>query len=108
MLSGRLEKQKRKSKALHLSRRRNLVLKLKETLFQARDGNMDENALRSWLAKVQDEFVTRMTKLSEDIVADGDDESEEDGDQYIENQQEGDNEITSDIAGDLDLDDENL
>ncbi|KAL0637754.1 MutS protein msh4 [Maublancomyces gigas] len=104
MLSGRLEKQKRKSKALHLSRRRNLVLKLKETLFQARDGNMDENALRSWLAKVQDEFVTRMTKLSEDIVADGDDENEENGDQYIENQQERDNEIASDIAGDSDLD----
>lgn len=78
MLSGRLEKQKRKSKALHLSRRRNLVLKLKETLIQARDGNMDENALRSWLVKVQDEFVTRMTKLSEDIPTDGDDENEED------------------------------
>lgn len=80
------------------------MLKLKETLIQARDGNMDEDALRSWLAKVQDEFVTRMTKLSEDIVADGDDESEEDGDQYSEDQQDGDNEITSNIAGDSDLD----
>lgn len=80
------------------------MLKLKETLIQARDGNMDENALRSWLAKVQDEFVTRMTKLSEDIVADGDDESEEEGDQYSEDQQNGDNEITSNIAGDSDLD----
>lgn len=54
------------------------MLKLKETLIQARDGNMDENALRSWLVKVQDEFVTRMTKLSEDIATDGEDENEED------------------------------
>lgn len=105
MLSRRLERRKRKSKALHLSRRRNLVLKLKETLIQARDGNMDESALRSWLAKVQDEFVTRMTKLSEDIVADEDDEDEEeDGDQHNKDQQDADNDITSGIAGDLGLD----
>lgn len=102
MLSGRLEKLKRKSKALHLSRRRTLVLKLKETLIQARDGSMDGNALRSWLAKVQDEFVTRMTKLSEDVVAD--DENEEDAEEHNEDQQHGDNEIARDIAGESGLD----
>lgn len=62
------------------------MLKLKETLIQARDGNMDENALRSWLAKVQDEFVTRMTRLSEDIAVDG---SDEDDGEHSEDQQDG-------------------
>lgn len=83
-LSRRLDKQKRKSKSFHLSRRRNLVLKLKETLIQARDGNMDDKMLQSWLTKVQDEFVTRMSRLSEDLA---DEESEMDG-----NEKEGDEE----------------
>lgn len=103
MLSGRLEKQKRKSRALHLSRRRNLVLKLKETLIQARDGNMDENVLRSWLAKVQDEFVTRMTKLSEEISADEDDENE-DEEGYSDSQQSRDNGSAGDISRESGLD----
>lgn len=81
------------------------MLKLKETLIQARDGNMDENALRSWLAKVQDEFVTRMTKLSEDIAADGDDESGEDEGGYNEDQQDEEDETTGDISGESDLND---
>lgn len=108
ILSGKLEKQKRKSKAFHLSRRRNLVLKLKETLIQARDGNMDENALKSWLAKVQDEFVTRMTRLSEDIAVDESDEDEDEDEEvdggYNEDQQDGESEITRDIAKGPDLD----
>lgn len=79
------------------------MLKLKETLIQARDGNMDENALRSWLAKVQDEFVTRMTKLSEDIAADGDNESGEDEGGYNEDQQHEEDETTGDISGESDL-----
>lgn len=83
-LSRRLDKQKRKSKSFHLSRRRNLVLKLKETLIQARDGNMDDKMLQSWLTKVQDEFVTRMSRLSEDLA---DEENEMDG-----NEKEGDKE----------------
>lgn len=89
-LSSRLEKQKRKSKAFHLSRRRNLVLKLKETLIQARDGSMDEGALTSWLIKVQDEFVNRMSKLSEDIAASEDDASEaEEEEEEEEGEEEG-------------------
>ncbi|RPA93986.1 hypothetical protein L873DRAFT_1837804 [Choiromyces venosus 120613-1] len=60
ILVGRLERNKRKSEATNLARRRNLVLTLKETLIRARDGNMEEGALRSWLSRLQDEFVSRM------------------------------------------------
>lgn len=80
------------------------MLKLKETLIQARDGNMDENVLRSWLAKVQDEFVTRMTRLSEDIAVDGSDEDEQVDGGCSEDQQGGESEITRDIAEGSDLD----
>lgn len=98
-LSERLEKQKRKSRAFHLSRRRNLVLKLKETLIQARDGSMEENSLLSWLAKVQDEFVNRMTKLSEDIAADESDVSEGEEVKEKKAQQGGGIEIAKTMVG---------
>ncbi|KAG0643376.1 muts domain V-domain-containing protein [Tuber brumale] len=60
VLVGRLERNKRKSEATNLARRRNLVLTLKETLIRARDGNMEEGALQPWLSRLQDEFVNRM------------------------------------------------
>ncbi|PWW75164.1 hypothetical protein C7212DRAFT_297383 [Tuber magnatum] len=108
MLVGRLERNKRKSEAINLARRRNLVLTLKETLIRARDGNMGEGALRAWLSRLQDEFVNRMAawdaedmrapmttteddegseqvdiggKKMEDIIEIDSDESDDDGNQ---------------------------
>lgn len=52
---------------------------------------MGEDLLRSWLFKVQNEFVSRMSKLSDDLTGEND-ESEED--------EEGDeNEIVEGITG---------
>ena len=36
---------------------------LKETLVQAHEGKMDNNTLRSFLAQLQDEFITQMDSL---------------------------------------------
>ena len=79
-LAGKIEQNKQKSAAYNLSRRRKLVLQLKETLIQARDGMMEERALRSWLCKLQDEFVARMTATSVDAEDGGDEEGDEEGD----------------------------
>jgi len=70
MLVRKLEREKRKLEAANLARRRNLVLTLKETLIRARDGNMEDGALRPWLSRLQDEFVNRMaTWDAEDMCA---------------------------------------
>jgi DNA mismatch repair protein MSH4 len=60
-LASRLEQNKRRPEAYNLSRRRRTVLELKEMLLEARDGTMEEGALKSWIAKVQEQFVARMT-----------------------------------------------
>jgi DNA mismatch repair protein MSH4 len=72
-LAGRLEKAKRRPEAYNTSKRRNLVLKLKEMLIQARDGTMEEETLRLWLSRVQDEFVDRMTDAVEDDISGNED-----------------------------------
>jgi DNA mismatch repair protein MSH4 len=92
-LSGKLEQNKRKSAAYNLSRRRRLVLKLKETLLQARDGMMEERALRSWLCKLQDEFVAQMTAVPVDAEEEGGEEEEgEDEDEHEEGSESTDEE----------------
>lgn len=62
-LAKNIKDRKKKSKAYIVSRRRKVVLALKETLVQAHEGKMDNNTLRSFLAQLQDEFVTQMDKL---------------------------------------------
>lgn len=77
-----IAKRRQRSKASTLSRRRHLILSLKESLIQARDGSMQGSALASWLRKLQKEFVERMASIDAD--ADGgfnnghDDEEAED------------------------------
>jgi DNA mismatch repair protein MSH4 len=56
---------KKNSEAYQVSRRRNLVMKLFETLILARDGLLDDEALKSWLLRVQEDFVERMAQLSD-------------------------------------------
>jgi DNA mismatch repair protein MSH4 len=58
-----------KSRALAVSRKRNLILSLKEQLLQARNGKLEGDALRRWLKRLQDEFAVRMAAIDEDISA---------------------------------------
>lgn len=64
-----LEKRKKGSKTIALARRRKLVLSLKEQLVQAQNGNMRRMVLNSWLKKLQDEFVIRMSALDVEAAA---------------------------------------
>jgi len=69
-LAKNIKDRKKKSKAYILSRRRKVVLALKETLVQAHEGNMDNDTLFSFLAQLQEEFVTQMDNLINDNKAD--------------------------------------
>jgi DNA mismatch repair protein MSH4 len=96
-LSKQIERRKKSSSAFALARRRKLILSLKETLVQARDGPMEGKALASWLRKLQEEFVVRMSAIdAETVGADGSDEEtdeEEDAEDESENTAEVDDQI---------------
>ena len=88
-VSGKLrlqmEQRKKSSIAVSLARRRKLILNLREQLFQARDGTMEGNVLRSWLKKLQDEFVLRMSAIDAEVAAakaETDDEDMEGKEEY--------------------------
>ncbi|BAE55901.1 unnamed protein product [Aspergillus oryzae RIB40] len=67
-----------KSRALAVSRKRNLILSLKEQLLQARDGKLEGETLRKWLKRLQDEFALRMAAIDEDeSVSCGSEDGEE-------------------------------
>jgi len=68
-LRQQMERRKQSSIAIALARRRKLVLNLREQLFQARDGTMEGKVLRSWLKKLQDEFVLRMSAVDAEVAA---------------------------------------
>lgn len=77
-LSDNIEKRKKKSKIILLARRRKLILGLREQLLQARDGNMKGKVLATWMKKLQDEFVNRMTALEPDVAASDEERDQED------------------------------
>ena len=61
------ERKKTRSKTIVQARRDKLLLGLREQLRQAKEGNMQGEVLRSWLKKLQDEFVRRMSALDEEL-----------------------------------------
>lgn len=74
------ETKKQSSKSRRLARRRKLVLNLRETLQQAYDSDMDEETLRSYLRRLQREFISRMEEIEgggAEMEADEDDEEED-------------------------------
>ncbi|KAI9771925.1 MAG: MutS protein msh4 [Geoglossum umbratile] len=96
-LAKQIERRKKSSSAFALARRRKLILNLKETLVQARDGPMEGAALASWLRKLQEEFVVRMsaidaetadadTENGSEINKTGESSREEDGRQQTEDE----------------------
>ncbi len=94
-LVSNIERRKRGSKAVAIARRRKLVLNLKEQLTHARDGNMQGEVLWTWMKKLQDEFVLRMTAINADIEAAGGGEKGESDD----NEQDGGGELISSDGG---------
>lgn len=63
-LTALVEIKKKSSKAFALAKRRKLVLSLREALMQAESSLMEEQALLSWLRKLQEEFVRSELILS--------------------------------------------
>ncbi|KAH1323884.1 hypothetical protein KXX38_007353 [Aspergillus fumigatus] len=57
-----------RSKALMLSRKRNLLLSLREQLLQARNETLEGDALREWLKELQDNFVLRMAAIEDETA----------------------------------------
>ncbi|RYP22856.1 hypothetical protein DL765_001452 [Monosporascus sp. GIB2] len=60
------ERKKADSHSRRLGRRRKLILNLHETLTQLRDSDMDDDALGSYMRRLQSEFVARMDKIERD------------------------------------------
>lgn len=58
------------SKRLGIARKWNLILSLREQLFQARNGTIQGDALRKWLKKLQDDFLLRIAAVDEDFTSD--------------------------------------
>ncbi|KAI9814768.1 MAG: MutS protein msh4 [Pycnora praestabilis] len=68
-LGQRSEARKESSITVITARRRKLILSLRETLRQAQEGSMTGRTLVSWLKKLQDEFVVRMTAIEAEAAA---------------------------------------
>lgn len=89
-VAGKLERDReekmQRSKAAVTAQRRVLVLRLLETLVQAREGRMEGEVLKRWLLGVQADFIERMGVLG---AEGGDAEEEDDG---MEDEEGGDGE----------------
>ncbi|CAG7983078.1 unnamed protein product [Penicillium nalgiovense] len=64
------------SRAVAIAQKRKLLLSLREQLFLARDGTMDNASLRALLIKLQDDFVLRMAAINREMELYPDDKSE--------------------------------
>lgn len=73
------EAKKQSSESRRLVQRRRLILTLHETLRQVSTSDMDEDALRSYLARLQREFIDRMERIEGDGEEMLIDEEEADG-----------------------------
>lgn len=62
-LKHNAEAKKQNSESRKLALRRKLILNLRETLQQAHDSDMDEDTLRSFLKRLQSEFISRMENI---------------------------------------------
>ncbi|RYP41644.1 hypothetical protein DL767_000849 [Monosporascus sp. MG133] len=65
-LEEQIERKKANSQSRRLARRRKLILNLYETLTQLRDSGMDDDALGSYMRRLQSEFVARMDEIERD------------------------------------------
>ena len=103
-LAREIDRRKKSSAAFAIARRRKLILNLKETLVQARDGPMEGVVLASWLRKLQEEFVVRMFAIDEEAKKACAETSEEaDGSGGGEQQDEGEQESGSRSSGEAEV-----
>lgn len=86
------------SGAVTIARKRNLILSLREQLYQARNGSLKGEALRKWLKKLQDAFLLRMANIDDELDDASSDTEQEDG--IVEEDSEDHNE-DSQIATDF-------
>jgi DNA mismatch repair protein MSH4 len=87
-LTKRRDTAKKNSEAYRVARKRKLVMKLFETLVQARNGRLDDEALKSWLTRVMEDFVERMGQLSESVDGEDSEESEKGDEDEMEMEME--------------------
>ena len=88
-----------KSRELIITRKRNLILLLREQLLQARDGSMEDSALGKWLDKLQNEFALRMAGIDEDFfVSASDDSSQSEGGDGDSDEVDEEEDVTVDIS----------
>ncbi|MCJ1474638.1 MutS protein msh4 [Lambiella insularis] len=66
-LRANSEQKRKQSKIIVEAKRKRLFLGLREQLQHAKEGNMQGDVLRSWLKKLQDEFVNRMYALDQQL-----------------------------------------
>ncbi|GLA94913.1 mutS protein msh4 [Aspergillus tubingensis] len=71
-----------KSKALAVTRRRNLILSLKEQLLLVRNGTMEGETLRKWLKRLQDDFALSMAAIDEAAACASDEDTPVPGEVY--------------------------
>lgn len=55
------------SGALTIAKKRNLILTLREQLYQARNGAYEGESLRKWLKKLQDDFLLQMASIDDEL-----------------------------------------
>ena len=70
------QKRNCKSRAVVIAKKRRLLLSLREQLLIARKSTMDDESLRRWMIRLQEEFSKRMASLEEEVeIPDIDNES---------------------------------
>jgi len=68
-LVAQAEAKRTSSHAMAVAKRRKLVLSLREALKQAESSPMEGKVLLSWLRKLQEEFVSRMEQIENDVAS---------------------------------------
>ncbi|KAJ5634692.1 hypothetical protein N7528_002534 [Penicillium herquei] len=65
-LDGISQRRNSPSRAICIARKRKLLLSLREQLVIARDGIMDDDSLRRWLKRLQDQFLAQMARIDQE------------------------------------------
>lgn len=65
-LNGFARRRNSSSRVIAIAQKRKLLLSLREQLFIARDSTMDDDSLRRWLIKLQNEFALNMAAMDQE------------------------------------------
>jgi DNA mismatch repair protein MSH4 len=66
-LDGIAQRRNSSSHVVAIARKRKLLLSLREQLLIARDSIMDDDSLRRWLVKLQNDFVVNMATMDQEV-----------------------------------------